>query len=304
MADQEPCDGDQPDQIDDDMPDTGEDESTPARRVAGWQRALRWVAWLTFLGLAIANCDRESFGPLELLALAAAIGISAWCLATPLGGALVAMDEAADVHGTFVSRTNWGLLLIGVALTVGGSGAIGAIVCDLSTGRATVHDVLTDIGTFVAGWTSEALSGWSYDAHLEHTHAYALFVLVVPGLLLLWWNFVPLVKRGCEFRVEPDASISVRGPRGWGQLLEYDLEYDYAAVTADGTTIRFTSAGDATPAIILPQARVFSRETGTRLRRQVSAELFRQRLARHGFTIEVIDAKRGSFRGRRGLGAM
>ncbi|UGT92526.1 hypothetical protein [Mycobacterium ostraviense] len=44
--------------------------------------------------------------------------------------------------------------------------------------------------------------------------------------------------------------------------------------------------------------------TGTRLRSQVSAELFQQRLARHGFAIEVIDAKRGSFRGRRGLGAM
>ncbi|EUA11348.1 hypothetical protein I546_2815 [Mycobacterium kansasii 732] len=300
MADQEPCDGYQPDEIDDDMPDTGEDGSTPARRVAGWQRALRWVAWLTFLGLAIAHSDREFFGPLELVALATAIGISVWCLAKPLGGPLVAMDVAADVHGTFVSRTNWALVLIAVALTVGGIGAIGAIGYDLSTGRATVHNVLADMGTFVAGWTSEALSGWSYDAHLEHTHAYALFVLVVPGLLLLWWNLVPLVKRGSEFRVEPDASISVRGPRGWGQL----LEYDYAAVTADGTTIRFTPAGDATPAIILPQARVFSRETGTRLRSQVSAELFQQRLTRHGFTIEVIDAKRGSFRGRRGLGAM
>lgn len=298
MADHEPGDGYQSGEIDD-MPDAGEQESTPVRRVAGWQRALRWAAWLTLLGLAIANSDRESFGPLELLALAAAIGISVWCLAKPLGGPLVAMDEAADVHGTFVSRTNWGLLLIGVALTLGGIGATGAIVYDLSAGRATVHDVLADMGTFVVGWTSEALSGRSYDAHLERTHAYALFVLVVPGLLLLRWNLVPLVKRGHEFRVEPDAVIWVRGPRGWGQL----LEYNYASVTADGTTIRFTPSGDATPAVILPQARVFCRETGTRLRSQVSAELFQQRLARHGFTIEVIDAKRGSFRGRRGLGA-
>ncbi|KZS63647.1 hypothetical protein [Mycobacterium ostraviense] len=203
MADQEPSDGYQPDEIDDDMPDAGEDESTPARRVAGWQRALPWVAWLTFLGLAIANSDRESFGPLELLVLAAAIGVSVWSLAKPLGRPLVAMDEAADVHGTFVSRTNWGLVLIGVALTVGGIGAIGAIVYDLSTGRATVHDVLTDMGTFVAGWTSEALSGWSYDAHLQHTHAYALFVLVVPGLLLLWWMRVSGGTRCFDFSPRP-----------------------------------------------------------------------------------------------------
>ncbi|ETW23849.1 hypothetical protein [Mycobacterium gastri] len=295
MANQEPSDEYEPEKTDDDLLDTAEGESTPARRVAGWQRVLRWSAWLTFLALAIANSDRDYFGPLELLALAGAIGISVWCLAKPLGRPVVAMDEAADVQGTFVSRTNWGLVLFGVALTVGGIGAIGAIVYDLSTGRAAVRDVFADMWTFVAGWTSEALSGWSYDAHLERTHGYALFILVVPGVLIVWWNLVPLIKRGREFRVEPDGSISVRGPHGWIQL----LEYEYSAVTADATTIRFTPASDPTPGIVLPQARVFSRETGTRLRSQVSAARFQERLARCGFTIEVIDDKRGSFRGRR-----
>lgn len=271
------------------------DGSTPERRVAGWQRALRWVAWLTFLGLAILHSDRESFGPVELLALAAAIGVSVWCMAKPLGGPKVEIDEPAEVRGAFVSRTNWGLLLFGVALTIGGIGATGAIVYDVYTHRATIRDVVSDMGSFIVGWTAEALTGWSYDAHLEDTHAYALFVLVLPGLLLIGWNAVPFIKRGHEFRVEPDSSISIRGPRGWFQL----LDYEYSAVIGDGTTIRFTAAGDGAPPIVLPQARVFSRETGARLSSDVSAAFFQQRLSLRGFAIEAINAKRGSFRGRR-----
>jgi hypothetical protein len=284
MADREP---------DDDLPEAEDAESAPARRVAGWQRALRWLAWLAFVGLAIANSDRDSFGPVELLALAAAIGVSVWCLARPLGRPKVRLADVADVRGSFVSRTNWGLALFGVALTVGGVGAIGAIAYDLCTGRATVRDVFSDMGTFVVGWTYEVVTGWSHDAHLEETHAYALFVLVVPGLLVIWWNLVPFLKRGREFRAELDGSISVRGARGWFQV----LEYEYSDVTADGTTIRFTPAGDGTPAIVLPQARVFSRETGARLGRDVSAAFFQQRLARRGFTVDAIDPKRGRFHG-------
>lgn len=147
------------------------------------------------------------------------------------------------------------------------------------------------MGTFVVGWTTEVATGWSYDAHLEDTHAYALFVLIVPGLWLVWWNLIPVVKRGREFRAEPDGTIAVRGAHGWFQL----LEYEYSNVIADGTTIRLTPAVDWVPAVALPQARVYSRETGARLRRNVSAEFFIQRLARRGFNIETLDAKRGSF---------
>ncbi|GAB7142526.1 hypothetical protein [Mycobacterium riyadhense] len=270
-------------------------DMTPEMRVAGWQRGLRWGAWLGFLGLAIAHSDRESFGPVELLALAAAIGVSVWCMAKPLGGPKVDIDEPAHVRGAFVSRTNWGLVLFGVVLTIGGIGATGAVVYDVATGRATIRDVVSDMGSFVVGWTAEVLTGWSYDGHLEDTRGYALFVLVVPGLLLVGWNVVPFIKRGREFRVEPDSSISIRGPRGWFQL----LEYQYSAVFGDGTTIRFTAVGDGAPPIVLPQARVFARETGARLSRDVSAAFFQQRLAHRGFAIEAIDVKRGSFLGRR-----
>ena len=286
----------EPFEPDDDMLDDGEDDGPPPRRLAGWQRALRWVAWLTFVGLAIAHSDRNSFGGTEFLALGTAIAVSIWCMAKPLGGPEVTMDEPADVRGAFVSRTSWGLVLFGLALTIGGIGAIGAIAYDLSTGSATVRDVFSDMGNFVVGWTMEAVTGWSYDAHLEDTHAYALFVLIVPGLMLVGWNLVPFVKRGREFRVEPDASISVSGPRGWFSL----VEYEYSAVTADGTTIRFTPGDAGRPDVVLPQSRVFCRENGARLRREVSAELFRQRLAGRGFTVEEINAKQGRFRARLG----
>lgn len=268
----------------------GED-APPPRRIAGWQRALRWGAWLAFLGLAIAHSDRESFGAVELLALTAAIAVSIWCLAKPLGGPKVEIDEPVQVRGTFVSRANWGLVLFGTVLAVGGIGATGAIVYDISTGRATLRDVVSDMATFVAGWTAEVVTGWSYDAHLEGTHAYALFVLVVPGVWLVGWNLVPFLKPGDEFRVEPDASVWVRGPRGWVQV----LEYEYSAVDADGTRIRFSSDRAR---IRLPQARVFCRDNGARLRPRVSAEFFQHWLTQRGFTIEMLDAKDGRFRAR------
>ena len=56
-------------------------EETAERRITWWQRALRWAAWLTFLGLAIWNSGSVYFSPMEWLALIAAIGISIWCMA-------------------------------------------------------------------------------------------------------------------------------------------------------------------------------------------------------------------------------
>ena len=93
----------------------------PRRRggLGSLQRALRWAAWLTFIGLAIANSDSESFGLLDGLALVVAIGVSIWSTAKPLGGPKVTIDGPADVRGTFVSRANLGLLVFGVVLMVG-----------------------------------------------------------------------------------------------------------------------------------------------------------------------------------------
>ena len=174
-----------------------------------------------------------------------------------------------------------------------GSGSDGAIY-DVSTGRATVGDVFTDIGIFIEGWIADLIVP-TYDAELEKTHAYALFLLVIPGLLLLWFNLIPFFNRGSEFQVHPDGSVSVRRGDSWEPL----LEYQYSTVTADGTTIEFTPPPDGPPAIVLPQDRVFSREYGARLPTKVSAEFFRRLLAGRGFEIESASSSSSSFTARR-----
>jgi hypothetical protein len=268
-------------------------EQTADRLLTWWQRALRAIAWLTFLGLAIWNSQSVSFGPLEFMALFAAIAISVWCMAKPLGGPKVELSEPTHLLGAFVSRTNWALVIIGTLLTVGGVAGAGAVIYDMATGRASFGDVLKDIVIFVEGWFAELIVP-TYDAELEKTHAYALFLLFLPGLLLLLFNLVPLLKRGTEFQVHPDGSISVRRGDSWEPL----MEYQYATVTADGNTIDFTPPADGPPAIRLPQDRVFSRDYGVRLKSAVSAEFFRRLLAGRGFEIEGA-ATENSFTARR-----
>ncbi|WP_123027258.1 hypothetical protein [Mycolicibacterium stellerae] len=280
---------------DDPLPRGQQPPETVERRVAGWQRALRWVAWLGFLGLAIWNSQSVSFSGLEFLALAVAISVSIFCVAKPLGGPKVDLSDPAHMLGAFVSRTNWALVLIGAILTAGGVAATMAIGYDISTGRASFGDVVRDIGVFIEGWFTELFLGGFYDAELEKTHAYALFILLLPGLLLLWYNLIPFVKRGNEFRIEPDGSIAIRAGATWPPL----LEYEYSDATADGATIEFTEPlGRNT--LVLPQQRVFSREYGVRLPAKTSAEFFSRRLAGRGFDIAESSAPTsGHFTARR-----
>ena len=269
-------------------------EDTGEQRVADWQRQLRWVAWLTFLGLAVYNSQSVYFSAPEWLALAAAIGVSIWCMAKPQGGPKYKLTEPTHLLGSFVSRTSWGLVLLGSALTIGGVAGSMAAIYDVSAGRATVGDVFTDIGIFIEGWIAELIAP-TYDAELEKTHAYALFLLLIPGLLLLWFNLTPFLKRGSEFHVHPDGSVSVRR----GEAMEPLTEYRYSAVTADGTTIDFAAPSDGPPPVRLPQHRVFSREYGARLPAHVSAEFFRGLLAGRGFDVESASANSDTFTARR-----
>jgi hypothetical protein len=236
---------------------------------------------LAFLGLAVFNSQSVYFSGREWVALIAAVGISIWCMAKPLGGPKYELLEPTHLLGAFVSRTNWGLVAFGAILTAGGVAGSMAAIYDISTGRATVGDVFKDIAVFIEGWIAEMIAP-TYDAELEKTHAYALFLLLLPGLLLLFFNLAPFLKRGREFQVHPDGSVSVRRGDSWDPL----MEYQYSAVTADGTTIGFTAPPDGPPAIVLPQDRVFSREYGVRLPAKVSAEFFRRLLAGRGFDVE------------------
>jgi hypothetical protein len=120
-------------------------------------------------------------------------------------------------------------------------------------------------------------------------HAYALFLLLIPGLLLVWANLIPLLNRGSEFRVESDGSVMFRRRDSWEPL----LEYQYSSATADGRTIRFTPPSDGPPAVVLPQARVFCRENGARLKSELSAEFFTELLTRRGFEVAAGTSKSG-----------
>jgi hypothetical protein len=92
-------------------------------------------------------------------------------------GPSIELREPTHLLSAFVYRTSWGLVLFG------------AIV--------------------IEGWIAEMIAP-TYDAELEKTHAYELFIVLIPGLLLLSFNLVPFFKRGMEFQVHPDASVSVR----------------------------------------------------------------------------------------------
>jgi hypothetical protein len=69
-------------------------------------------------------------------------------------------------------------------------GATAAMIYDMSTGRATFGDVVRDIGMFIEGWFVEIFTHGAFDAELEKTHAYALFLLLLPGIPLLWLNLI------------------------------------------------------------------------------------------------------------------
>jgi hypothetical protein len=234
------------------------------------------------------------FSPLEWLALITAIGISIWCMAKPLGGPKYELREPTHLLGAFVSRTSWGLALFGGILTTGGVAGAMAAIYNVSTGRATVGEVVKDIGIFIEGWIAGLIAP-AYDAELEKTHAYALFLLLIPGLLMVWYNVIPFFKRGNEFQVHPDGSVSVRRGDSWEPL----MEYQYPTATADGTTIDFTPPADAPPADVLPQDRVFSREYGVRLPDKVSAQFFLRLLAGRGFVVESASSSSNSFTARR-----
>jgi hypothetical protein len=47
-----------------------------------------------------------------------------------------------------------------------------------------------------------------YDVDLEKTYAHALCLQLIPGLILLWLNLVPLLHRSGNFRVDAGGTNS------------------------------------------------------------------------------------------------
>ncbi len=90
---------------------------------------------------------------------------------------------------------------MGAILTLGGVAGSMAAIYDVSTGRATVGDVMKDVGIFIEGWIT-ALIAPTYDAELGKAHAYALFLLPIPGLLL-WFNVIHSSSGAANSRCTP-----------------------------------------------------------------------------------------------------
>lgn len=264
---------------------------TAERRPAWFQRAVRWIAWLGFLALVVRNSGSSSFGGWELLALAAALAVTVWSLAQPLGGPKLELTRPEHLLGELARRPRWAALLVGTLLTVGGIAAGVAIIHDLATGIASAGDVLHDMAVFAEGWTVELFTNGGIDAHLEDTHGYLLSLLLVPGVILLVVGAASLRGGVRGFRAEPDGGVSVLEEGSWQPV----AERGYAVVHADGSTVRFEK--DDGPPLVLAQSGLVAREHGVGVAPDVVGSFFKERLRRCDFEVE--ERGRWSFTARR-----
>src|SRR5262245_30915188 len=111
---------------------------------------------------------------------------------------------------------------------------------------------------------------------------YALMILLPIGLLMLWFNLLPVLWRGQAFRIEADGSLRVWRAGVWVAV----NPKDYAIATADGITIEFRDGDNGLPPVVLPQRRVYSGDLGTRVAARVLGAAMRQRVSAAGMTVE------------------
>ena len=125
---------------------------------------------------------------------------------------------------------------------------------------------MRDIGVFVEGGIAEMITP-SYDAELEQTHTYALFILIIPGRLL---RLLPFFKSGNELQFHPGGSNRC----GAATVGNHCRTTRDASVTAYGST---------------------SRGYGVRLPAEVNAEFFRRLPAARGFDLDSASVGSSSF---------
>lgn len=264
-------------------------KSVRPRLLAGWQRAMIWILWLVFFGLCIASSDRGKFSFREFLTLAAAVAVTFWCLNNPLGIDRVEITSPASMRGEFRSRTNWELVLLGAALLLVGVAATCKILHDLRYGLTTVVGVFADFALFFLEMFLEQVTRGT-EGDVTESKLYILIVFLPIGLLVLWYNLLPLIYRGRPFAVSADGQLSVWLGGSWQPL----RLADYRRISADGVTIQFSEPTRGKPVLTLPQERVFSRTLGTRVNARVLADFFRQRLENAGFQVVPKPEETGS----------
>jgi hypothetical protein len=260
-----------------------QDERGP-QRLADWQRRSLWIVWLAVLALLIAGTDTGSLSFAEFAAIVAAIAITVWNCRNPRGGPKKFIDQPADLRGEFESRTNWPLVFLALGVTLGGLAGGMKIIHDVSSGLTTIGGVFEDMAMFFLEWFKERLSSGVH-GDVTTTKMYTLVLILPIGLLMLLVLSPPFLFRGTRFRIDDNGSIHFHHRGEWNPL---HLE-DYVEATADAFTIEFKRAGDPTPSVIFPQARVFSVQRGTRVEGKVLAAFFRERLEADGYTLEPSD---------------
>jgi hypothetical protein len=264
------------------------------RLLAGWQRVLLWAVWLGVVAVLWAHTDDGSLRWTEVGVLAAAVAVTVLISRHAAGGPKVVVKDPAQLAGPFASRPSWPWILGSAGVTLGGLAGAVRIGHDLATGFATVGDVVSDIGVFILEWFKErASSGLAGD--VTHTRMYALVALLPIGLLMLWYNLLPVLWRGQRFRVEPDGSLRVRQSAAWATV----NPRDYATVVADGVTIEFRDGDRGLPAVVLPQRRVYSGDLGTRVEAHVLGSAVRRRVEAAGLRVEAPTAGHTAWVARR-----
>lgn len=261
-----------------------EDERAP-QRLADWQRWLLWIVWLAVLALLIAGTDTGSMSLAEFAAIVGGIAITVWNCRNPRGGPKKFIQKPEDLRGEFESRTNWALVLVGIGITLGGLAGGMKIIQDVSSGLTTIGGVFEDMALFFLEWIKELITK-GVEGDVTHTKMYTLVLLLPIGLLMLLFLAPPFLFRGVRFRIDDDGSIHFLH-RGEWSLLNPD---HYAEAVADAITIEFKRAGEPTSAVVLPQARVFSLQRGTRVEGKVLAAFFRERLESLGYTLDPRDS--------------
>lgn len=249
--------------------------------MTAWQRALVWASWLLWVWCGWRNSANVLMGGAEWLSLLGAIAITILCKQRPLGVPAVFIREPGQMCGEFESRTNWALVLIGAAILLGGIASAVRMVTHLTTGVATVTDILNDIGVFIIEWWKERLSGGTYDGELEKTQAYIFVLMFIPGFFLVLINLGPFLHRA-RFVAGENGAITVKR-RGREKVVG---PREYAVVTADSSSITFKDGETELAAVEVPTGRVFSVAKGTRVEPKVIVAWLRGELEKQGYKIE------------------
>lgn len=104
--------------------------------------------------------------------------------------------EPADLHGSFASRTDRALMLLGAALPIGGIASIVRIVQQLASARASLGDIFDQMGVFLGEW---------------ETHLFAKFFPRTPGAQRLQGGIDVACGHGGDGLDRAARSLTARG---------------------------------------------------------------------------------------------